>query len=82
MAKVIVIYVSIVINMEKIFLKSSKDRYFIVMKWSNFITNGCDLMCTNTCCAESYSTICNSTLYNITNVCKKCNSKLYKPKID
>jgi len=56
-------------------LASKEQRYFVVMKWSKFHTNGCDLICTNINCDESYV----SYLAGYPTHCKKCNSRLWEP---
>lgn len=62
----------------KIKIPSSEQMYFSVMKWSKYHTNGCNLMCTNKRCDESYV----SWIDNYPKVCKKCGARLWEPQDD
>lgn len=64
--------------MKKIKLASREQRYFIVMKWSNYHTNGCDLMCSNRECDKSYI----SWMNHDPKFCIECGCKLYAPETD
>lgn len=56
-------------------LPSRERIYFAAMKWSKFHTNGCDLICTNRKCDQSYV----SYLDNEPKFCTECGSRLWTP---